>query len=255
MTWRSRTSADRYHPPICHEGPFGGRETPWLVGNSSYRKSGRCYPHAIQRQSGRNGNDGELVGLTVANLEVMRCPALGTGGDVNRDDQLLRPSTVSCSGASPGRRWKSANGIAYSPWGPRTRTVASSAASATAKSGVPATQASDQLKMAWWRLSPCSAEHPEPGSTFVAWQPIVITEIGAAGALQDVARNRGHVAQLAGCRKQQGLRNDRKALPHTQIGSHVAHPGQGANAQPTTRQRLDCSHPRQPIDVQQPRGA
>ncbi|MNN55203.1 hypothetical protein D3C81_1700650 [compost metagenome] len=74
-------------------------------------------------------------------------------------------SWLSRSGASPGRRWKSAKGILRSLAGPCTCTTASSAASATHMSeGWVATQAALAPRMAWIRFRPSRAGHPLPGS-------------------------------------------------------------------------------------------
>ena len=73
--------------------------------------------------------------------------------------------TVSNCGVSPGRRWKSAIGTLRSPFGPERRTVASSAARATAMSdGLVAMQSGLAPRMAWMRLKPSMAAQPEPGS-------------------------------------------------------------------------------------------
>src|SRR3981189_2644539 len=60
----------------------------------------------------------------------------------------------------------------------------------------------------------------------------LVAEIGAASALHDVAADRRHIAQLAGCGEQQCLGNDRESPTHLCVGRHVAHPCQCSNAPP-----------------------
>ena len=75
-----------------------------------------------------------------------------------------RPSVVSRSGVSPGRRWSSASGMARGPAGPETCTTASSVAMATAMSlGWVAMQCSEVPRMAWMRFTPEIAGQPVPG--------------------------------------------------------------------------------------------
>ena len=75
-------------------------------------------------------------------------------------------SAVSTCGVSPGRRWKSAIGMArVAPSGFTVSTVASSARMATAMSlGFVAMQLSLAPITASWRVTPPMAEQPLPGS-------------------------------------------------------------------------------------------
>ena len=56
--------------------------------DAPHRKSDRSYLPAVKRHGSRDGDNGELVGLTIAYFEVMRCSALGAGRDVDRHDKL-----------------------------------------------------------------------------------------------------------------------------------------------------------------------
>ena len=82
----------------------------------------------------------------------------------------------------------------------------------------------------------------------------LVAEICAASPLHDVAADRSHIAQLAGCAEQQCLGNDREASTYLRIGGHVAHPGQRSDAHATSGQRFDPRHIRQAVDVQQTLG-
>ena len=63
---------------------------------------------------------------------------------------------------------------------------------------------------------------------------LLVSIFNAASPLHDVAANRRHIAQLAGCAEQQCLGNERKASTHLDIGGHVAHPAQRSNAHATS---------------------
>ncbi len=92
---------------------------------------------------------------------------------------------------------------------------------------------------------------PRAGPTLVAGPPCRIAEIGAAGALQDVAAERGHVADLGARRQRQGLGDHRIILDHGRVIGGFGHAYQGAQVQPV-RPGGDLSvGRRQAVDVDQ----
>ena len=80
------------------------------------------------------------------------------------------------------------------------------------------------------RFSPLMAGHPDPGCALVAGEAGV-AEIAAAGALQQVAAHRAHVAHLRRGRQQQGLADDGEAFAHDRMRGDVAHAGHRFQAQ------------------------
>ena len=112
-------------------------------------------------------------------------------------------------------------------------------------------QASLAPRIAWIRLKPPIAEQPEPGFALVAAGGRVV-EVGAAGALEQVAADRRLVAQLARRAGEQRLREHRIAGAHPGVGGGVGVRRLGADPQPAVRQLLDLLQ-RQAADVDQVR--
>ena len=158
-------------------------------------------------------------------------------------------ATISSPGASvvsrrAGRRAAGgtrSSGIGRaSPSGPCTCTSASSAASATAMSdGWVAMHAGDAPRIARLRCSPSIGRAAAAGLALVARRGDVL-EVAAAGALQQVAADRRHVAQLARRAGEQRLRQHRVALPHQRVGGQVAVAHARADAQPAVGGAARC---------------
>jgi hypothetical protein len=74
----------------------------------------------------------------------------------------------------------------------------------------------------------------------VAFPVARVTEVGAAGALQDIAADRRHVAQLGAGGELQALRHDGELAPDRFIVRHVGHAGQGPEPE-ATRAGLDLA--------------
>ena len=75
------------------------------------------------------------------------------------------------------------------------------------------------------------------GLALVAGEWLAAAEIGAAGALQQIAADGRHVAQLLRRRPPQRFRQRRIFRNEASIGRHVAHPRQGAEGQLSTIRR------------------
>ena len=123
--------------------------------------------------------------------------------------------------------------------GPRRGRVASSAASATAMSdGCVATQASECPRIAWLRWWPAPGRTSRPRLALVA-RLRHVGEVRAARALQQVAADRRHVPQLAGCAGEHGLREHRVRVAHEQAGGQVGVAHRGADPQSAAVELLD----------------
>ena len=79
-----------------------------------------------------------------------------------------------------------------------------------------------------------------------------VVEVGAARALQQVARGRRHVAQLAGGAGQQRAREHAVVAPDARIGGEIGVADQRADAQAAVRRRLDLVEA-EAVDVDQVR--
>jgi hypothetical protein len=79
-----------------------------------------------------------------------------------------------------------------------------------------------------------------------------VAEVRAAGALQEVARDRGHVANLHRGARAQGLRDDGVAVPDQRVIREVLHPLERADADAAAAGRHAAQ--RQRGDVDEPRG-
>ena len=89
------------------------------------------------------------------------------------------------------------------------------------------------------------------GLAFVAGL-VGVVEIGATGALEQVARGRRLVAQLARGAREQRAREQAIVAPHAGIGGEIGVAHQRADAQPSLGGRFDLVE-RQPVDVDQMR--
>jgi hypothetical protein len=91
-----------------------------------------------------------------------------------------------------------------------------------------------------------------PGLALVAGAYLGIAEVAASGALQQVAADGGHVAQLGGGAEQQRLADERQPVPHCGVGGQLLHRGQRGDPQPVA---VTADSPqRQPSDVDEPAG-
>ena len=79
---------------------------------------------------------------------------------------------------------------------------------------------------------------------------LVVAEVGAAGALHDVAADRRHVSELTGRRKQQRFGTTATSA-NFHFRRHVAHMCERTNPQAAIRQRVDARHVGQVIYVQE----
>jgi hypothetical protein len=70
------------------------------------------------------------------------------------------------------------------------------------------------------------------GVALVALGDDTVSEIDAARALQKVAADGGHVADLRARRGEEGLGDEGKALAHQRVGGHLRHRGASRDAQP-----------------------
>src|SRR5579863_9347493 len=162
-----------------------------------------------------------------------------------------RSSTLSRSGVLPGSRWNSVKGIDHCPRSPRTKTIASSAENATAKSdGFVATQSSDHPKIARLRLNPYRAEHPAPGRRLLQGRSSSSRKyaqrvrcmmfppmVAMFRSWPDAAKSK--LSAMTGKR-------DR-----TSKFAATSHSRERAQAKPAVMEGLDLGHIRQVIDVQQ----
>ena len=89
------------------------------------------------------------------------------------------------------------------------------------------------------------------GLAFVA-RLVGVVEIGAAGALEQIARGRRLVAQLARGAREQRAREQAIVAPHARIGGEIGVAHQRADAQPALGRRFDLVE-REAVDVDQMR--
>ena len=148
---------------------------------------------------------------------------------------------VSRCGVSPGRRWKSANGMVRSPAGPgdmhrgvergerhaHVGGMRRDAGLAGAEDRVDAVEAVDRRAAA-------------AGLALVAGRRRVV-EVGAARALQQVAAGRRHVAQLLRGARQDRARQQRIALLDQRVVGEVGVRHERADAQAAVGGFLDAS--------------
>ena len=99
-------------------------------------------------------------------------------------------------------------------------------------------QASLAPMTACWRLKPPMARAAAAGLAFVAGL-VGVVEIRAARALQQIARGRRLVAQLAGGAGEQRARQHAIVAPHARIGGEIGVAHQRADAQAAFRRGFD----------------
>src|SRR3954462_14182519 len=96
------------------------------------------------------------------------------------------------------------------------------------------THADDRMLTA----EPADRSASGPGRAFVAWL-IGVVEIRAPGPLQQVARSRRHVAQLAGRAGHERARKQAIVATHTWIGGKISVAHQRTDAQAAILRRVD----------------
>ena len=94
------------------------------------------------------------------------------------------------------------------------------------------------------RLKPSSASQPEPGLSAVA-RRVNISEIGAAGPLQDVAGDRRHVADLCGGAREDRFRQHREAIAHDRMPRQLTVGDRRADGDRVIR-HVDARQPERP---------
>src|SRR5438270_14099621 len=77
-----------------------------------------------------------------------------------------------------------------------------------------------------------------------------VLEVRAAGALEQVATDRGQVSDLPRCSRQQRLAENRVVAPDSRVGGEIRVADRGADAQSTAGELLDLRQ-RQAGDVDQ----
>lgn len=80
------------------------------------------------------------------------------------------------------------------------------------------------------RLSPPCAPQPDPGARRL--QGGGVAEVGTTGALEKVAADRGHVADLRARREEEGLGHHRKPFGDDRMRRKLGHGGERTDAQP-----------------------
>src|SRR5207245_1468441 len=99
-----------------------------------------------------------------------------------------RSSTLSHSGVLPGSRWNSVNVIDRCPLGPRTMTLASNAANATATSeGVRGHALVRPCEDGVQPIQAIAGRTARTGPAFVAREIIFVAKVGTTRTLHDVA--------------------------------------------------------------------
>ncbi len=234
--------------PFGRGGPPGaGRDGP----------EGQAYvPHdaVADVERGGQGADGEGVGGALAHLAVA-----GVGGDRGGrqgdagDQRARRQGGLPVRGVADGqvevgerqlagsvRRFEVDHGVEGGQGHGHVRGVHGHAVVGGAQDGVVAVLARDG--------GAAAAGHP------LVAGPADVREVAAAGALQQVSADGGHVAQLPRRPGQDRLGERRVAAPDLGVGGQVAVGDGGADPQPALGCRLDPVE-RQLADVDEPCGA
>jgi hypothetical protein len=211
---------------------LGRCQPPGLVSHATQCQSRRADALAVGRDRGRRGDQSELIGLPVANLQVMRCPPCFLRRHLDSDDQVTALERRVALRRVAGKAVEIAE---------RDRPLA--AAPARDDVGVQCRKRHRHVggmggnaglrpaenRMVAIEAVPGRAARTRPA--LVARQIVAVAEVGTARALQDVAADGRHVAQLAGGGKQQRLGDHWKAPPHLDVSRNVAHACQRADAQ------------------------
>ena len=79
--------------------------------------------------------------------------------------------------------------------------------------------------------APATAAQPDPGRALVAGGDRRVAEVAAARALQQVAADRRHVAQLHGRAEQQRLADEREPLGDRRVRGELLHRREGSDPQ------------------------
>ena len=221
----------------CHDDPSArpadqgvlrGAQAPGPGGDAAGREPRGADRAVLDLERRGDRDERELVGGAIAHLEIARARGISAVRHLDRDDQLAGVQLVLEVGRGARqpiealdrqaplsvRAAQDHDAIERHQCDREIRGVGGDAMVAGAKDGVATIDAVD-------------GGAARSGIALVA-SCIEAAEIGAAHALQEVAADRGHVAQLRRGALDQGFDDQRLRLPRGGIGGHVRHPRQRA---------------------------
>ncbi len=177
----------------------------------------------------------------------MRACREGGAGHRDPGDELARPQGVLDVGRGPGQR---VEGLQRHGPGTAGGAQVHHCVQSDQRDGQVAGMGSDacvaRAEHGVAAVDPLQRRAAAAGLTLVARRRDV-AEVAAPGALQQVAADARHVAQLGRRAQLQRLRDHRVVLPHGGIGGYVAHPFERTDVQPLVVQG-DAAQ-REPVDV------
>ena len=233
------------------EHVFGRAGAPGLRRDAAKRDPRLDDRAVLDAQRGGGRNDREGVGGALANFEVagVRREAAASAGRRTATINSPGSSTLSRSGASPGRRWKFSSGHFAAPALPSISTMASKRDKGHAE--IRGVRRDAGLAPAEHRmLSGVAAARLAAGArlAFVAGAGDVV-EIGASRALQKIAADRRGVAKLRRGAGKQRFGDRRKASREGWVMREIGVAHERADPNAAIGRALDPVEPGKAIDV------
>ncbi len=237
-------------PALQHRLRFAG--APGAGGDAAQRDAGLAHSLAVEVQGHGGRCKSEFVGLPVAYLQIERTPGPRSGGNCEGGDQLARLERgftmrsiarlqVQLFERHPpltARAERFHNGIQRHQ---RLGEV----------SGIGGDAVLRDAQHRMLAIDPLQGSTAGAGLALVAGAPVGIAEIGTPGALQHIAAERAHVADLSAGGQHQAVGDHRIVPPHRGMVGHLGHPRQGPKPQ-AVRRRLDAPElALEPVDVDQ----
>ncbi len=193
----------------------------------------------VEFEAYRRGGDREGIGFAVADLEIERAAGPRSGRDVERGDQLTRAQdgldVRRIARLAVQTLERDAAGVAVGVeqvYGGAERGEHDGEVAGVAGNAVPAGAEHGQQP-----VDPADCGTAGAGRALAAGGPARVAEVVAAGALQHVAAETCHVAQLGTCREPQRLRESRVVAQDCRVLRRFGHAHKGAEVEPVRVRR------------------